>query len=176
MAVMDWLTAHPGEISGAVLVNTSFRELVPASRRLLPATWWPILRAVLETDIDERERSILSLTSQKKDWSDDVIATRSMVQRLRPVTRANFFRQLVAAGTFRLPATRPTVPILLLNSLGDRLVHPDCSRKLAEKWKLPLETHPWAGHDLPLDDPEWMASRVAVWLEKPSSRQALAAE
>jgi hypothetical protein len=36
---------------------------------------------------------------------------------------------------------------------------------------LPLQEHPGAGHDLPLDDPAWLAHAIAGWRAK-----ALAAE
>ncbi|MBC8058528.1 MAG: alpha/beta hydrolase, partial [Rhizobiales bacterium] len=29
----------------------------------------------------------------------------------------------------------------------------------------PVATHPWAGHDLPLDDGEWVALQVSNWLQ-----------
>jgi hypothetical protein len=52
-----------------------------------------------------------------------------------------------------------------MNSLGDRMVDPACTQAIAREWNVTPKTHPWAGHDLPLDDPEWVALAVAEWLE-----------
>jgi pimeloyl-ACP methyl ester carboxylesterase len=53
--------------------------------------------------------------------------------------------------------------MLVLASLGDRLVSPGCSRRIASRWALPIRLHPTAGHDLPLDDPEWVVQQVLGW-------------
>jgi pimeloyl-ACP methyl ester carboxylesterase len=50
--------------------------------------------------------------------------------------------------------------VLLLCSRGDRLVHPDCSRALARRWQCALAEHPDAGHDLALDDADWVVARI----------------
>ena len=81
----------------------------------------------------------------------------------RPVRAANVLRQLLAAARYRVPERAPEVPLLVLCSQGDRLVSPQCSRVLADRWELPLRTHPWAGHDLTLDAPGWVACELAAW-------------
>jgi hypothetical protein len=54
----------------------------------------------------------------------------------------------------------------LLNSLGDRLVLPACSEAIQSKWHIALKTHPWAGHDLTLDDGTWVISEMRNWIEQ----------
>jgi hypothetical protein len=54
--------------------------------------------------------------------------------------------------------------VLVLSSQGDRLVNPRCSARLASAWQAPHQQHPWAGHDLPHDDPDWLCQRLALWL------------
>jgi pimeloyl-ACP methyl ester carboxylesterase len=56
------------------------------------------------------------------------------------------------------------VPLLVLSSSGDQLVDPRCSQQLAQAWQAEHRIHPNAGHDLPLDDGEWVAQRVAAWV------------
>jgi predicted alpha/beta hydrolase family esterase len=58
------------------------------------------------------------------------------------------------------------VPLLVLASAADTLVDPRCSIRLAHAWDAELRTHPTAGHDLPLDDAEWVASEVGRWLAR----------
>ncbi|MDF3831688.1 alpha/beta hydrolase, partial [Cupriavidus basilensis] len=54
---------------------------------------------------------------------------------------------------------------LVISSKTDRLVDPACSARLAAAWSVPHRRHPWAGHDLPHDDPAWLAATVAHWLQ-----------
>jgi hypothetical protein len=42
---------------------------------------------------------------------------------------------------------------------------PACSAALARAWGCPLRTHPEAGHDLPLDAPDWLIEQVRHWLQ-----------
>jgi pimeloyl-ACP methyl ester carboxylesterase len=52
------------------------------------------------------------------------------------------------------------VPLLLLASRGDALVDPRCSLAIAQRWACEIAMHPWAGHDLPLDDADWVVQQV----------------
>ena len=63
-----------------------------------------------------------------------------------PVSAINGLRQLVAAMRFHVPAQQPDVPILVLRSLADHMVSPECSAALARHWHLPIETHATAAH------------------------------
>ncbi|WP_156302935.1 alpha/beta fold hydrolase [Methylogaea oryzae] len=56
------------------------------------------------------------------------------------------------------------MPLLLLNSLGDRMVAPSCTTEIAALWTVPCLTHPWAGHDLPLNHPAWVIAAVREWM------------
>jgi len=56
--------------------------------------------------------------------------------------------------------------MLLLSSRGDRLVDARCTDALAAAWGLKPRVHPWAGHDLPLDDPDWTIRQVRQWLSE----------
>jgi predicted alpha/beta hydrolase family esterase len=53
----------------------------------------------------------------------------------------------------------------VLRSLGDQMVSPHCSAALARHWACALWEHPSAGHDLALDDPQWLARTVARWVD-----------
>jgi pimeloyl-ACP methyl ester carboxylesterase len=60
------------------------------------------------------------------------------------------------------------MPLLLLNGRGDRLVAPACSDAIHKKWQIDILKHPWAGHDLCLDDGAWVANRLKDWLNQPT--------
>jgi hypothetical protein len=46
------------------------------------------------------------------------------------------------------------------------MVDPNCTQAIGRRWSLQHETHPWAGHDLTLDDPRWVAAAVGEWLNR----------
>ena len=113
-------------------------------------------------DTLRREEAILRLTSNLP-VSQVVAEAWATHARTARVTRGNVVRQLVAAARYSSRIGAPAVPTLLLASTQDRLVSVECSRRLAEVWRLPLREHPFAGHDLPLDDPEWVVEAIAQW-------------
>jgi pimeloyl-ACP methyl ester carboxylesterase len=161
MAALAWAQAHPGEIAAGVLINTSLRGLSPLHRRLRPAALAALAALLLGRDDAAREAAILRLTSRRVA---EVPPHWLALRRQHPVSRLNALRQLVAAAAFRAPAAAPAVPLLLLASRGDALVDARCSQALAARWGLPLALHADAGHDLPLDDEDWVVERIACWL------------
>jgi pimeloyl-ACP methyl ester carboxylesterase len=78
----------------------------------------------------------------------------------------NVLRQLIAAlGASVSPQTLHKIPFLILGSEKDRLVDPQCSRDAAKALLAQLVMHPSAGHDLPLDDPDWVIEQIRNWLK-----------
>jgi pimeloyl-ACP methyl ester carboxylesterase len=71
----------------------------------------------------------------------------------------------LAAARFSAPE-KPEVPLLILAGARDRMVWPGCSRRLARAWNADFALHPAAGHDLPLDDGDWVAKEVRHWLAR----------
>jgi pimeloyl-ACP methyl ester carboxylesterase len=165
MTAIDWLSRYPDEVAGCVLINTSLRSLGPFHWRLRPRTYPAIAAALLQPrDARRQEELILRLTSAREALRAAALDARVAIASECPVCRGNVLRQLLAAARFRLPPGRPPMPVLLLASAADGLVDPRCSQRLAERWRLPLALHADAGHDLPLDDPDWVLERVADWL------------
>lgn len=167
MVAIAWAQRHPDELAGMVLINTSVRPLNPFWQRLQPRAWPVLLRSQLGLmSLPEREAAILALTSRiaadspgVKALLDDWVGW----QQAWPVRHSNALRQLLAAARFHAPEQAPPVPLLLLAGAGDRLVDPVCSRRLARAWQVPLLEHPQAGHDLPLDDPDWVAQQASLF-------------
>jgi len=164
MVALEWARLAPHEIAGCVLVNTSAGRGSAPWRRLRPANYAPLLRLPLPgLPAVERERRILAITSSKPQAHGGLLAAWVALAAAHPVSAGNAARQLWAAATYRGPASAPRVPLLLLASERDGLVHASCSDRLARRWDAPLRKHPWAGHDLPLDDPAWVVEQVAQW-------------
>lgn len=165
MVALEWAARHPPEVAACVVVNTSLRPLSPFFRRLRPRHYPSLLRAAFDhASPERREALILDFTSRLATDRPERVRAWSAWRRECPVSTANALRQLAAAARYRLPPGRPSVPILVLAAARDALVDPACSARLAESWGLPLALHPQAGHDLPLDDPRWVAERIRAWL------------
>lgn len=163
MVAVAWAERHPEELVGCVLINTSLRPFSPFHHRLRPRNYLPLLAMLLPgSDAARRERTILQLTSSQPERPEKQ-AEWAAYARENPVSPGNALCQLLAAAGYRAPLRQPGPPLLVLASAGDRLVNPDCSRRLAGQWQAAFVEHPTAGHDLPLDDGAWVAGQVALW-------------
>jgi len=172
MVASAWARRFPDEIERLVLVNTSMRPYSRFYERLRPAAWPALLRAarhwrgdcavdrgadcgdIAETMIHER-------TCARRDTlAADLDAWRA-IRASASVSRANALRQLLAAARYTVRDV-PRCPVLVLSSREDRLVNPVCSTRLARAWGATHREHPWAGHDLPHDDPQWLVDAVCA--------------
>lgn len=164
MVATEWARTAPAEVQGCVLINTSFGSFSPFYRRLRPRNYVALLREVLMAPTPlAAESAVLRLTSNRAQERAAVVADWVDARAQRPVASSNALRQLVAAARYRAPRTCPVERMLLLASAQDGLVSSQCSQAIASAWACPLVLHPWAGHDLPLDDPAWVAGQVAKW-------------
>lgn len=168
MVAVAWAQAHPDEIARCVLINTSVGRFSPFYRRLRPRNYLPLLKlALFDGSGREWEKQILAMTSRLRTGSAELLDAWVAIRESYPVTRRNALRQLWAAACYKPPAERPDAAMLILASREDGLVHADCSRALAREWNCELRVHPRAGHDIPLDDGEWVAAQVLDWIGNP---------
>lgn len=164
MVAVDWATAWPNELCSLVLINSSLRGFSAWHQRLrLPAVV-RLLGLLLSPASDERwESTLFDLTSRCPALREATVAQWLAIRRAHPVTRLNALRQLLAAARYRAPAMRPAVPVLVLSGVQDQLVSPACSATMAAQWQAPHRVHPQAGHDLPLDAPQWLLDELSAW-------------
>lgn len=158
MLAMRWAELYPDEVASLLLVNSSAGSLTPFYQRL---RWqsYPTVLAALCANLQKREQLILQLTSNKPEVRQARFADFVRLASLRPISRVNALRQLWAASHFVLP-DKPACKVLLLGSIQDRLVDVAASEKIAQSWQVPLRLHPLAGHDLALDDPQWLLQQA----------------
>ncbi|WP_042303433.1 alpha/beta fold hydrolase [Paraburkholderia kururiensis] len=168
MVAADWASRHPADIARLVLVNTSMRPFNRAAERLQPGAWPDLAHIALAwgdpQSANAIEARVHRLTCNRRQTFDEDVAAWSAIRRSAPVTRANALRQLWAAARFSARAAAPACPVLVLSSRGDHLVNPVCSQTLAARWQAAHLQHPWAGHDLPHDDPLWTCQSVDHWM------------
>lgn len=161
MLALKWVELFPEEIAKAFVVNSSLKSLSPFFHRLRFENYLLIMRIFLVRSSDVREHRILEITSNRNDLDPKIIDQLVTFSRNHPVSEWNVFRQLYLAGKIHISQNlNPSIKII--QSIQDRLVDPKCSQKIAEYLQAELIVHPTAGHDIPLDDPEWLAKQLIV--------------
>jgi len=171
MIALDWLSRYPSDFERGVVINASAGDAGRVWERL---SWRQLPRVVrcFWADPLVREREILGMTSARSPDDLAPIAERhARYAEELPLHPKVALKQLAAAARSRLPK-HLQVPALVLTSRGDRLVSPTCSERIAQRLGLPIRHHPWAGHDLPLDAPEWVTAEIRQWLATSPSEAA----
>jgi pimeloyl-ACP methyl ester carboxylesterase len=165
MVATAWAQHYPQDIERLVLINTSMRPFCSVTQRLRPSAWARLAWVAANwRRADACERAIHSMTCRAQDTHDRDANAWAAIRRTRPVSARNALRQLYAAARFEAKRPAPTCPTLMLSSAADGLVNPVCSARIASHWAADHLEHPWAGHDLPHDDPDWTAESVRHWL------------
>lgn len=166
MVASDWAARYPHELCGGVLVNTSMQPFSPFHHRLRPRNYLKfLLLSLSRAGLRRREAMVMEMTTCLQTAPVELLSRWVEIQRRRPVGLRNTWRQLLAASRYRASLIRPEVPMLLLCSKADRLVDWRCSQAISRAWGAPLRMHVQAGHDLPQDDPHWVAQAVRDWLK-----------
>jgi alpha-beta hydrolase superfamily lysophospholipase len=164
MLTVEWVTKNPHDFKKAIVINSSLKGFSPLFKRMLPKNVPKLFDIASTKNIEEKEEKILRLVSNNKSTFDKTLALWIKIQKKKPVSTYNAARQIWAAISYDPPMSKPKTPILILNSAKDRLVDPDCSVAIADKWNLPIHTHPEAGHDLSGDAPEWLADEISKFI------------
>lgn len=174
MVAVAWSHAHRHEIGRCVLINTSLKPFSPFHQRLRPRNYLPLLRLALFGGSAEKwETEIFRRTSRlRSDDAASIVRNWVASRNAYPPSKANVWRQLYAAARYRAPAEKPAAAVLILAAQTDELVDTRCSLTLARAWGCPVAVHDRAGHDLPLDDAEWVAMQVRRWVIAHGSHSA----
>lgn len=164
MVAIEWMHRHRHEVTSAVIINSSMRDAGTLFDRLQPANYPAILKnLLLQRDPLAREQLILDISSNLYPHKQMLARKWYEYAITHPTGTRNALRQLLAAARYSAPKRRPHDCVLVLNSARDRLVSPICSERMAQRWQWPLRTHPTAGHDLPLDDGNWIVQQIEQW-------------
>lgn len=166
MVAWQWLKMYSQDVCAGVLVNSSFAQLSPFYQRLRWQNYFRLLELVCQRSVAAQEYRIVRLVSQLPAEQAQCIAAQwEQIRRQHPVTTPNTLRQLRAAASFKTDNQSPRSPVLIVNSQGDNLVAPACSEAISRCYRLPLRSHPDAGHDLPLDAGDWLSATLAAWCQ-----------
>ena len=160
MMAADWASRYSDEIQTVIAINSSSR-LSSSHQRFAPSALKILLLALVGSR-EGLEKAIVGRVCNAAGMAQSLPLKWANYQLEQPCRATNVLRQLIAAGRFN-PPSKLTQPTLILASECDRLVNPGCSRALAAHWGAELRMHSSAGHDLPLDDPEWLLDQLATW-------------
>jgi pimeloyl-ACP methyl ester carboxylesterase len=170
MIALELCRQLPGHFECAVVVNASSR-LTSAASRFRPVAALGLARAAADADLVRREERILALTSRlplaERTRHAQIAAGFAREAPMKPWSAG---AQLLAAARFRPPPrSEIAARLLFVCSRRDALVNPECTRDLADFYASPLDEHPSAGHDLALDDPEWLCERIWTFAREAES-------
>ncbi len=162
MIALKWAELFPEEVENVFVVNSSLKQLSPLSERLLPRNYLKIVKMILFDDIREREEGILRITSNYYSLTKSHLPQFISSEKTHSFRVINFFRQLILA--FRIRISIPLAArVIIVCSQNDRLVSAKCSQAIAKVFNCEIHINNYAGHDLPLDDGEWLSQLIVKY-------------
>ena len=165
MIALDWAQRYPEEVKSLTVINSSVANLTPWYNRLKLMSLFKLVKFFFFSSNPKHiEGMILRLTSNQvqphpmlAQWTDYRVESTT--------TLVNLLRQLYAAARFRLETPLSISPLIIC-SRNDNLVAYRASKDLYNTIGGHMIIHPWAGHDIPLDDPIWLSKNIFQRYEK----------
>lgn len=160
MVAVELARKCPQYFEKLVIINSSFSNLSPFYHRLQLKTFKSFFKMARSQNLQQREFECLKMVSHSSEKWPALSQEFAQVARDRPVRVTNFLNQLYAASRYKIPQEPLATPLIIFNSRGDEMVDYRCSEALARHWKCPIHTHLTAGHDIPIDDPDWLIEKL----------------
>ncbi len=144
----------------ATVINTSLGSLSYPLERIKPMALLSLVYSLMLPK-PQQEKMIWKVTA-KQPMDKAVLKNWINVSKLHHVSPKNLWSQLMIARSYNKKPIlgKKEKDLLVLSSRKDELVSSRCSKKLAQHTGALHKVHKTAGHDLPLDDPKWVASCV----------------
>lgn len=160
MIAIDWLNRYANDFEEVVAINISAKNLAKPWQRF---DWKLFLKipALFLASARETELTILKATLNLQKIDSGLLEKAINISAKYKTSKINFFRQIFAASRFCFPVEIKTNKLTIIYSENDRLVSSRSSKKIIEKLHCRHYIHPSAGHDLPLDDPQWLKITIA---------------
>ncbi|MBJ8347094.1 alpha/beta fold hydrolase [Antrihabitans sp. YC2-6] len=167
MVALDWMARYPNDFQRGVVINSS-SGASPFWHRVRPAGVPSLLLQRFRSDYAQ-ERAVVEISSNSPHVDKTAIARRwaDYLADRRP-SHNSVVNQAIASSRFTLPDHVAT-PLLILSSRADRLVSFRASQTIAARLQAPIRLHDNAGHDLPLDDADWICDRISEWFSTSES-------
>lgn len=157
MLALKWAELNPQQVESVTTINCSLAQFSPFYQRLNPDLYLRVFKALFSKGVFQKEQSILDITSNRKENHGKYLGPFTNFSKHHKIKRKNFIRQLILANKIHIENLK--IPLKVICSEGDRLCSPNCSKAIAHHLHGQLAIHPDAGHDLPLDEPHWLADQ-----------------
>jgi pimeloyl-ACP methyl ester carboxylesterase len=157
MIALKWAELYPDEVLSLAVINSSLRQCSPFYERMRANNYFNTIMTLLFDSAEEQECKLLMLTSNSFAKSEKFLSGFIQFAKTNPTSKINFVRQLVLANQIHIQGL-PKIPVRIISSEKDRLVSAKCSEQICRNFHIQGIIHPTAGHDLPLDEPEWLAN------------------
>lgn len=165
MVAIEWVMRFANDFDGLVTMNSSFRGICKSFERVKPKTIFHLFKIIRSSKLRSREKLILELNSNYPE-NNKILDEWVKIQQLRPVKKINILRQTFAGFRFFPKKEKISIPYLHLGSKQDKLVCSSCIEKVHFAFGGELIWHEFAGHCLPLDEPDWTANQIKNWFKK----------
>jgi len=157
MFVTEW-AQRINPFKKVFVINSSFKNLSPLFKRISPRALRLMSKSLLLNN-QRQEEIIYDLTSYRSATSEHAYFKKFEWIGYRekfPMSRENFLRQLASAASYRLHK-KPKNTMVILAAKNDELCHWTCGRDLANFCGAQFYLYEGlAGHDLPMDHPEFI--------------------
>ncbi|WP_372882100.1 alpha/beta fold hydrolase [Psychromonas sp.] len=163
MIGLQWATMYPKEINSLTCINTSAANFSKFYHRLLAKNYFTILKTLF-VGVRKREQIIYKLLSNRPE-DINVINNWVAYAQQYPVSNINFFRQLWAAFKFTIDK-QVNCRVLFISSVCDNLVSHEASKAIAQQWEVQLLINLHDGHDIALDNPQWLCDNVEGFITR----------
>jgi pimeloyl-ACP methyl ester carboxylesterase len=163
MLALELARRYPQKCQSLVMINSSVKPVAAFYQRLQPGACPAFLKAWMYPFRHASERQILNMSTELYQDDAALLDTWLRYRQACPPSRMAALKQILAASRYQAPAVKPLEHVLLIASRHDRIASYQCTRQLADYWGLTPLIHPQAGHDLPLDAPEWLVDQLVKW-------------
>lgn len=165
MVALDWQERYPEDFDRVVILSSSTMKDALPFERLRPWGLKKVLDAAKKRNFQEKEREILELISNRKENLEHIAKEWAGYASEYPPKIPSAVRQIAAASSYKGPKSVINKTLFLAGQ-GDKMVHPKCTVKMAKRLGGDYFLHPWAGHDLPFDDGDWVIEKIKQWKEE----------
>lgn len=166
MLALELAGRYPEKCQSLVMINSSVKPVARFYQRLQPRAYPAFLKAWFHPLKQASERQILAISTAKYQQDEALLDTWLSYRKSHPPSRLAAIKQILAAARYQAPPQKPIERVLLIASRKDRIASYRCTEKLAEFWGLTPLINASAGHDLPLDEPEWLVEHLVSWYRK----------
>ena len=162
MIALQWAKNHPQEVQTVICINSSNAAFSAFYERLRPEKYLSIITALLQKPA-KRELNIMKLVSNHPVQHQKLENWIRYAQQF-PTSPLNFVRQLWAAGRFKME-NAPHCKLLFITSENDQLVNSKSQSAMARQWHAMEIINQVDGHDIALDNPEWLCQAITRYLD-----------